>query len=93
MTTIKSKIKSKPTIERIIKTIVDNSNVHLLDINKKIRTNNLNLQRILENYHLPPEVRNSLSEIFAKNLIIISSNRTFASNEVVSVKKIEDDGN
>jgi hypothetical protein len=93
MTTIKSKIKSKPTVERIIKTIVNNSNVHLLDINKKIRTNNLHLQRILENNHLAPDVRKTLSEIFAKNLIIINSNRTFASTKVISVKKNEDDGN
>ena len=83
----KSKIKLKPTTDRIIKTIVDNSNVHLLDVNKKLRTNNLHLQRILENNHLNPEVRNSLSEIFARNLIVINSNRTFASTEVVSVNE------
>ena len=81
----------KITTARLIKTIVDNSKEHLLETNKRLRTNNIHLQRILENNHLSPEVRESLSNIFARNLIIIGSNRTFASSDVVSVKKNNED--
>lgn len=93
MTTVKSKIKSKPTAERIIKAIVNNSNVHLLDVNKKIRTNNLSIHSILQKKSISDDVRTALTEIYAINSIIIKSNKLFSSAEFISVNKNEDDGN
>lgn len=92
MTTTK-KNKSKPTVERIIKTIVNNSNVHLLDINKKIRTNNLSIHSILQKKSISDDVRTALTEIYAINSIIIKSNKLFSSAEFISVNKNEDDCN
>jgi len=82
----------KPTMAGIIKTVVDNSKEHLLNVNKKLRTNNLHLQRILEDdgILISDEVRDSLCHILAQNLIVINSNKLFNSVEVLIN---EDDGN
>lgn len=86
----------KLTNVRLIKTILENTNEHLSDIDEKIKCNNDYLHGLLEDMIKNEclcfkSIKNKLKEIIDNNNKILSENILFKSVEIINIE--ENDGN